>query len=144
MTKARTFFYPLINHDAVKQFLKETYPEQEVPQYFVKHALEKNLIHEKQIPDHIDRNLFQPENPFKLTDPKRMGVILTEDPDLVIKLKKWWFGDKHLAYARTELEKMIHSDRFHGGTEEEIKGTCFDTSYPVPLLYDGTPIGQKP
>lgn len=140
MADKNLFFFPITELYTIRQFLKETYPDNTPNHMRVTEAIAKKIIPENRIPKQIARKLFNTTNPFKLSDKNMMGVIFTDDPKLSVKLKKWWFGEKHLAYAKTELKKMIDGMRFEKAAEEEIKNTCYATSYPIPLNYDGTPI----
>lgn len=138
MTKNMTFFYPASNHDAVKQFLKDTYPDQTIKQYLVEDALKENLIQKEQVPKQINPFLFDSKNPAKITNPERMSILFTTDPDFSVKLKEWWFGEKHLAYARKVLKQITDDEREHGTPEKEIMESWYGLSFPTPLLGDGS------
>lgn len=136
----KTFFYPLWDEDPLNQFLKETYPDNMPKRIRVTGALESGAIMEDQVPAQIDRKLFHPNNPFKLSDRNLMGVLFTDDPDFATKLKNWWFGEGNLAYARSQLPWHVESLRNEGFTEEEIRDCSFSTSYPKSLRWDGSVI----
>lgn len=120
-----TFFYSAWESESVEQFLKETYPGN-MPEYmFTADAIASCLITEDEVPEQIAYRLFTDTSLFDTYDRTIVKVLFTDDPDFVTKLKDWWFGEQHLAYARTQLPWYIGNLRNDGLTEEEIRNYSF-------------------